>query len=125
MKNYKKESDDQNKQNGSEHIKSALDHQTTIVDTTSQMKVSSKIEIKISSKQLSKAKWLFEQAGKRKPDWLRQKFYLNQRRLKELNTELSEAQLDKAYCGHSQNLEDWDGLLHKMWHQINGVQPCK
>lgn len=125
MNDFKKESRNQNKQNGSEHINSTLDHQTTIHDTTSQMKVKSKIEITITRQQLNKAKWLFEQAGKRKPDWLRQKFPIDQRRRKCLNTELAEAQLDKVYCGHHQNPEGWDGLLHKLWHQINGVPLCK
>lgn len=125
MHNFKEVSRTQNKQNGSEHIKSALDHQTSIYDPTLQRKVSSKIEITITRKQLNKAKWLFEQAGKRKPDWLRQKFYINQRRRKCLNAELTDAQLDKVYCGHRQNPEDWDGLLHLLWHQINEVQSCK
>jgi hypothetical protein len=125
MKDFKKESHDQNKQNGSEHINSASDHQTPIKDTTSQMKVSSKIEINITHQQLNKAKWLFEQSGKRKPDWLRQKFLIDQYRRKCLNTELAEAQLDQVYCSHDQNPKDWDGLLHQLWHQINGVSICK
>ena len=125
MTNYKKESRTQNKQNGSEHTNSALSHQTLIKDTTSQMKVSSKIEINITRQQLNKAKWLFEQSGKRKPDWLRQKFLIDQYRRKCLNTELAEAQLDVTYCGHNQNSKDWDGLLHQLWHQINGVSSCK
>jgi hypothetical protein len=124
MKDFKEVSYNQNKQNDSEHINSASDHQTPIKDTTSQMRVSSKIEITITRQQLNKAKWLFEQAGKRKPDWLRQKFLLDQRRRKTLNVELMEAQLDKVYCGHAQNTKDWDGLLHKLWHQINEVPPC-
>ncbi len=125
MKDFKKESRNQNKQNGTGHINSALGHQTPIHDTTLQRKVSSKIEITITRRQLNKAKWLFEQAGKRKPDWLRQKFGIDQRRRKTLNVELKEAQLDEVYCGHTQNKEDWDGLLHELWHQINGVPPCK
>lgn len=125
MEDFTKESHTKNTQKGTGHINSALDHQTPIHETTSQMKVSSKIEITITRQQLNKAKWLFEQAGKRKPDWLRQKFGIDQRRRKCLNTELAEAQLDKVYCGHHQNPEDWDGLLHELWHQINGVPPCK
>lgn len=125
MKDFKKESRTKNKYNGSEHTNRASDHQTTISDTTSQMKVSSKIEIKITRRQLNAAKWLFEQAGKRKPDWLRQKFYIHQRRRKTLNVELKEAQLDRVYCGHTQNSNEWDGLLHQLWHQINGVPSCK
>jgi hypothetical protein len=125
MENYTKESHDQNKQNGSEHIKSALDHQIAIDDTTSQMKVSSKIEITITPQQLIAATWLFKQAEEKKPGWLRQKFLIDQRRRKTLNVELVDAQLDRAYCGHPQNDLDWDGLLHQLWHQINGVSPCK
>jgi len=125
MQNIKKESHTQNKQNKSGLINYALDTQTKVYDTTLQRKVKSKIEVNITRKQLNKAKWLFEQAGKRKPDWLRQKFHINQYRRKCLNTELAEAQLDEVYCGHAQNVEDWDGLLHRLWHQINGVSSCK
>ncbi len=125
MNDFKEESRTKNKQNGSEHINSAPDHQTPIYDTTLQRKVSSKIEITITRQQLNKAKWLFEQAGKRKPDWLRQKFGIDQRRRKTLNVELKEAQLDEVYCSHAQNKDEWDGLLHELWHQINGVPPCK
>lgn len=125
MNDFKEESRNQNKQNNSEHTNSASDHQTPIYDSTLQRKVSSKIEINITRKQLNAAKWLFEQAGKRKPDWLRKKFYVNQYRRKTLNVELKEAQLDEVYCGHARNEEDWDGLLHTLWHQINGVLLCK
>lgn len=125
MQDFKKESPNQNKQNGSEHINSALDHQTPIKDTTSQMKVSSKIEITISPMQLAAAKWLFHQYEQKPPTWLRQKFYINQRRRKTLNVELVDAQLDRVYCGKPQNDLDWDGLLHELWHQINGVSSCK
>jgi hypothetical protein len=125
MKNFKEESYDQNKQNGSEYINSAPDHQTPIYDTTLQRKVPSKIEITITLKQLLAAKWLFRQYGQKPPSWLRQKFYINQRRRKTLNVELVDAQLDRAYCGHPQNNLDWDGLLHELWHHINGVQSCK
>ena len=125
MKDFKKESHEPNKENESEHIKSAPDHQTTIPDPTLQRKVSSKIEIFISREQLMAATWLFNQADKKKPGWLRQKFYINQRRRKTLNVELADAQLNKVYCGHPQNDLDWDGLLHELWHQINGVPSCK
>jgi hypothetical protein len=70
------------------------------------------------------ARWLFEQYSKQKPGWLRQKFYINQRRRKCLNMELLEARLDGAYCGQCQSLETWDGLLHMLWHDVNGVTPC-
>jgi len=125
MNDFKEESRNQNKQNSSEHTKSAPDHQTPIKDTTSQMKVSSKIEITITPEQLSAAKWLFHQYELKPPTWLRQKFYINQRRRKTLNVELTDAQLDRAYCSHRQNPYDWDGHLHQLWHQINGVSSCK
>jgi hypothetical protein len=125
MKNFKKESDNQNKHIGSEHTNSAPDHQTTISETSSQMKVSSKIEITITRKQLSEATWLFNQYGKRKPDWLRQKFNIDQRRKKCINTELIEAQLDYIFCDRYQNTDEWYDLLHKLWHDINGEPSCK
>jgi len=125
MKNYKEESSTQNTQNSSGHTNSVSDHQTPISDTTLQRKVPSKIEIKISPMQLAAAKWLFHQYELKPPTWLRQKFYINQRRRKTLNVELTDAQLNKVYCGHPQNDLDWDGLLHQLWHQINGVPPCK
>lgn len=124
MKDFKKESHDQNKQNDSEHTNSAPSHQTPIEDTTSQMRVSSKIEITITRKQLSTAKWLFEQAGKSKPSWLRQKFLIDQRRRKCLNIELLEAGLDRVFCNHYHNTDEWYDLLHKLWHDINGGSSC-
>lgn len=125
MANFKKASQPKNPSNKSEYMNSAPDYQKPILDPTSQRKVSGKIKINITRQQLTAAKWLFEQSYKRKPDWLRQEFGIDQRRRKTINTELSEAQLDKVYCGHHQNPEDWDGLLHQLWHQINGVPPCK
>lgn len=125
MKDFKKESHDQNQQNDSGCTKYALDHQATISDTTSQMKVSSKIEITITRNQLSEATWLFKQSGKRKPDWLRQRFYIDQRRRKCLNTELVEAQLDCMFCEHYRNTDDWCDLLHLLWHDINGGSSCE
>lgn len=125
MNYFKEVSHNQNKQNGSEHTNSALDHQTPIADTTSQMRVSSKIEITITRQQLSTAKWLFEQAGKQKPSWLRQKFYVNQYRRKCLNVELMEAQLDRVFCNRYRNTDEWYDLLHQLWHDINGGSSCK
>ncbi len=124
MKNIKKESHNKNNQNEPEHINSALDHQTTISDTTSQMKVSSKNEITITRQQLAAAKWLFVQAGKPKPSWLRQKFYIKQQRRKCLNVEIVEAQLDRIFCERYQNTEEWYDLLHLLWHNIHGEQSC-
>jgi len=125
MKDFKKESRTENTQNGTGHINSASNHQTPILSTSSKMKVSSKIEITITPKQLTAATWLFRQYDLKTPSWLRQKFHINQRRRKTLNVELIDAQLDRAYCGQTQNDLDWDGLLHQLWHQINGVPSCK
>lgn len=125
MKDFKEESRQQNKQNGSGHINSAPNHQTPISNPTSQRKASGKIEITITQKQLLAATWLFKQAGKQKPGWLRQKFHINQRRRKHLNYELWEAQLDKGYCGHVQDHDGFFSPLHELWHQINGVPSCK
>lgn len=125
MKDFTKESRPQNTQNGSEHINSAPTHQTPISDKTLQRKAKSKIEITITQKQLLAATWLFKQANKKKPGWLRQKFHINQRRRKHLNYELWEAQLDKEYCGHGQDNDGFFSPLHELWHQINGVPPCK
>jgi hypothetical protein len=125
MTNFKEESHDQNEQNDSEHINSAPDPQKPIPDPTSQGKASGKIEITITRKQLLAATWLFKQADKQKPGWLRQKFYINQRRRKYLNYELWEAQLDKEYCGHGQDNDGFFSPLHELWHQINGVPSCK
>lgn len=124
MKDFKKESHDQNKQNDLEHTNSAPSYQTPIKETTSQMRVSSKIEITITRQQLSTAKWLFEQAGKQKPSWLRQKFYVNQYRRKCLNVELMEAQLDRVFCNRYRNTDEWYDLLHQLWHDINGGSSC-
>lgn len=125
MSNFKEETHPQNQPNGSNHTSYASDHQTPISGSTLQRKASSKIEITISPQQLGAITWLFKQADERKPGWLRQRFYINQRRRKTLNVELIDAQLDRVYCGHPQNPNDWDGLLHQLWHQINGVPSCR
>lgn len=125
MTNIKKESRTQNTQKGDGHINSAPSTQTPISDTSYQMKVSSKIEINITRKQLSETTWLFRQYGKRKPDWLRQKFLIDQRRRKCLSMELVEAQLDRIFCDRYQNTDEWYDLLHLLWHEINGEPSCK
>lgn len=124
MKNFKEESRKQNKDDGAEHINSAPDPQTPISNPTLQRKVSSKIEVTITRQQLSVAKWLFEQSGKQKPSWLRQKFYIDQRRRKCLNVELMEAQLDRVFCNRYRNTDEWYDLLHLLWHDINGGSSC-
>lgn len=73
----------------------------------------------------TETKWLFKQYGHSVPTWLRRKFVTNQRRTKCLNDELREAQLDKVYCDRYTHTDDWAGLLHNLWHEINGVQECK
>lgn len=125
MKNFKEESRIQKQQKQEERVNYAPDHQTPVSGPTLQRKVSSKIEVTITHDQLIAIKWLFKQYELKAPGWLRQKFYINQRRKKCLNVELIDAQLDKAYCGHGHDLEVWDGLLHLLWHQINGVPLCK
>ena len=124
MKNSKEESHSENKHNDSERINYAPSHQTPILSTTSQMKVSPKIEITITNEQLEAVKWLFKQYGKSKPSWLRQKFYINQRRRKCLNVELTEAQLDRAFCNHYRSTNELFDLLHLLWHNINGELSC-
>lgn len=124
MGNFKEVTDPQNESNQSGRTNYAPDTQTQKFDTTLQRKVSSKIEITITRHQLVEAKWLFEQSGKRKPDWLRQKFYLDQRRRKHLNTELVEAQLDCTFCERYGNTDEWYDLLHLLWHDINGGSSC-
>lgn len=100
------------------------DTQSPILNTTSQRKVESRIEIKMSRKQLQETKWLFTQYDQNKPTWLRGKFLLNQYRRKSLNDTLREAQLDKAYCDKCRDYEDWAGLLHTLWHDINEEPLC-
>lgn len=124
MGNFKEVTDPQNQQNQSGRTNYALDTQTQDLHTTLQRKVSSKIEINITRHQLIEAKWLFEQSGKRKPDWLRQKFYLDQRRRKCLNNELVEAQLDCVFCERYGDTNEWYDLLHLLWHDINGGSSC-
>jgi hypothetical protein len=124
MESFKEETHAKNKPKQAERTKSAPGSQTPIAGTTLQRTVSAKVEVTITKQQLDAAKWLFKQSGTQKPGWLRQRFYINQRRRKCLNTELLEAQLDGAYCGHCRNPETWDGLLHTLWHGINGASPC-
>ncbi len=98
--------------------------QTQVLSTTSQRNVSPKIEITLGRKQFNETRWLFNQYGQKTPSWLRCKFLLNQYRRKCLNDNLREAQLDKAFCGHCHDKSDWSGLLHTLWHDINGGSSC-
>ncbi len=125
MGNIKVESSTQNTRKSATHINYALGTQTPISDPTLQVKVTAKVEINITRQQLIEAKWLFNQSCQSKPSWLRQKFYINQRRRKCLNTELIEAQLDRVFCGNYQNTDEWYDLLHLLWHEINGELLCK
>jgi 6-phosphogluconate dehydrogenase len=106
MENFKEVTDPQNETNQSGRTNYALDTQTQDLDTTLQRKVSSKIEITITRHQL------------------RQKFYLDQRRRKCLNSELMEAQLDCTFCDHYRNTDEWHDLLHLLWHNVNGSSSC-
>lgn len=125
MGNFKEVTSPQNQHNHSGRMNYALDTRTHELDTTLRRKVSSKIEITITRNQLSEATWLFKQSGKRKPNWLRQKFYIDQRRRKCLNAELMEAQLDCTFCDHYRSTDDWCDLLHLLWHNINGGSSCE
>ena len=125
MKNFKEESRGDNHQNGSEHINYAPDTQTPISDPTSQRKVKTKTQITLSSEQFKHTRWLYKQYGRKTPSWLRKTFALNQYKRKSLNDILHEAQLDVAFCGKCTDFSEWHDQLHLVWHQINGVPPCK
>lgn len=107
-----------------ERINYALDTYTENSGETSQMRVSPKTEIILNQRQLKETRWLYNQYGQKTPSWLRGKFKLNQYRRKSLNDNLREAQLDKAFCGYYQDGNDWSGLLHTVWHQINKEPIC-
>ena len=124
MKNYTVESPTQTKQKSAECINTALGTQKQILGTTSQRKVAPKTEITLGREQFKEARWLFNQYGLKTPSWLRGKFLLNQYRRKCLNDNLREAQLDKVFCGHCHDKNDWSGMLHSLWHDINGGSSC-
>ncbi|HKR82243.1 MAG TPA: hypothetical protein VJR27_04580 [Candidatus Saccharimonadales bacterium] len=125
MNDFKKESRNQNKQNGSEHINSAPDHQTPILASTSQREVKTKTQIKLSSEGFKHTRWLYKQYGRKTPSWLRKTFVLNQYRRKSLNDMLHEAQLDDAFCGKYAGTNEWHDQLHLVWHAINRRPSCK
>lgn len=125
MENIKEVSRIQNNANSTERTNYAPSTQSAVLDPTSQSKVSPRIEIKLGRKQLYETQWLFTQYGLSKPTWLRGKFLLNQYRRKCLNDNFREAQLDQAFCGKCSNYEDWAGLLHGVWHDINRSPSCK
>lgn len=92
---------------------------------TSQGKASPRTEIKLTGYQLRELAWLFAQYGQKKPGWLRRRYVTNQRRTKQLNQVLREAGLDGCWCATLSNNDDWDGTLHRLWHQVNGGTLCK
>ncbi len=112
------------KQKTAKRINTALGTQKQVSSTTSQRKVSPKIEITLGRQQFKETRWLFNQYGLKTPSWLRGKFLLNQYRRKCLNDNLREAQLDKVFCGHCHDKNDWSGMLHSLWHDINGGSSC-
>lgn len=118
------ESPTQNIQKQLKHMNDAHSTQSQVLGPTSQRKVSSKIEITLGHQQFKETRWLFNQYGQKTPSWLRGKFLLNQSRRKCLNDNLREAQLDKVFCGHCHDKDDWSGLLHSLWHDINGGSSC-
>lgn len=87
---------------------------------TFQRKVSSKNEIVIGNKCRQWAAYLFRQYDKPVPGWLRVRLIINQRRRKQLNDLLWEANVGKAYCGQCLKSDEWDYHLHCLWHLING-----
>ncbi|MFZ2545063.1 MAG: hypothetical protein WAW80_03745 [Candidatus Saccharimonadales bacterium] len=125
MRKIKEQSRVENERGRSRHIIYPQEPLLSIPEPTLPGRLSAKIEIIITHQQLQLATRLFLEAGKRKPGWLRQRFYINQRRRKLLNSELLEAGLDGDYCGSSQRSFEWDWQLHTLWHAINGTSPCK
>lgn len=90
---------------------------------TLQRKVSAKSEITLTRTQLREAVCLFRDYGMVKPGWLRTHIVINQRRRKTLNDVLVEAGLAANWCGNPYCVnDDWSGLLHKLWHAVNGRQ---
>jgi len=124
MKNLHLESWGAKMGNNAKRIIYAPDTQTPILDATSQRMVQPRMEIQLNRRQFNETRWLFTQYGLKAPSWLRSKFLLNQYRRKCLNDNLREAQLDRAFCGSCNCLDDWCGLLHLLWHDINGVEKC-
>lgn len=118
------ESPTQNIQKQHKHMNDALSTHSQVLNPTLQRKVSSKIEITLGREQFNETRWLFNQYGLKTPSWLRGKFLLNQSRRKCLNDNLREAQLDKVFCGQCHDKDDWSGLLHSLWHDINGSPLC-
>lgn len=125
MKNSKKESRNQNPQEGAGRINYAPDTQKPILDPTSQRKVKNQMQVTLGRRRFNFTRWLYKQYGLKTPSWLRSKFLLNQYRRKSLNDNLREAQLDKVFCGKCTDTDEWYDQLHSVWHDINEVQPCK
>jgi len=88
--------------------------------STSHRKVTRKKEISLSPEQYKEASWLFRQYEKTKPGWLRRRTVINQRRRKLLNDIWREAGLDGKWCWLLYGSDDWSGVAHSVWHQING-----
>lgn len=118
------ETQHKNLQKNKKGMQQQVDTQTKILGATFFRKVQIQSEISITSITLQETKWLFEQYGQEKPGWLRRKFTINQRRRKMLNDLMREAQLDKAYCCKCSCADDWAGMLHILWHQVNEVEKC-
>ncbi len=93
--------------------------------STLQGKTRRKNEIIITREQRKEASWLIKQAGYPAPAWLRQQFIANRERRSLINKVWKDAGLDGDFCYLVCRDDGWSGLVHQLWHQVNGVPPCK
>lgn len=119
------ETQHKNLQKNKKGMQQQVHTQTKILGATLFLEVTPKNKIIIAKEQRVEAARLFKDYSLNCPGWLRNEFKLNQRRRKLLNSVLFEAGVDDSYCGKCVDDEDWSGLLHLLWHQINGVTECK
>ena len=125
IKMFYQETLPQNSFYASNHTNTQLLANTPILAPTLYREVTTKKEISITRRQLAEITKLYSDSFSKKPGWLRQKFYIDQRRKKHLNNLLYESGLDNSWCGHCCAMDNWAGMLHSFWHEINGEQLCK
>lgn len=125
MKNSHLKSLRQNRSKPSKHMTSRHDDVSSKIASTSQMRVSSKNKITLSSREYKELhRVVHERLDLENPSWLRREFAINQSKRKFLNEVLCDAGCDGSICNTIAAREGWSADLHSAWHRISGAGLC-
>jgi hypothetical protein len=93
--------------------------------STLQRKVYAKREVLLDREEFKVLAMVFDDYGIKKPGWLRQQFFVNQRRRKQLSDILADVGCDGYACNTRGVSDGWARSLHVVWHSINERLLCR